>query len=280
MTPTMHRAPLGDVTLEYELRGAGDPVVFIHGGLCAAWFQDLLHRPELEDGHRLIRYHRIGYAGSDHIAGPVSIGRQAALCHTLMGHLGVASAHIVGNSSGANIALQLAMDHPESVRSLALLEAALLAVPSGPFAGEAIRQYRAGDTTAAVDTWLRGVAGPDYRSTLDRVLPNAFDQAVADAGTFFDQELPAVRDWSFTPQDAEQIKQPALIVLGARSRTVGPAFGKRHQLLSTWLANAQPFVLAHATHLLHIDNPGGTAQRLARFFANQRRESPGHLPTA
>jgi pimeloyl-ACP methyl ester carboxylesterase len=270
MTPAMLRAPLDDVTLEYELRGAGEPVLFIHGGLCATWFQDLLHRPELSGGRRLIRYHRIGYAGSDHVTGPVSIGRQAAHGHALLRHLGIASAHVVGHSSGANIALQLALDHPESVRSLALLETALLAVPTGPFAGQAIQHYRTGDHATAVDTWLGGVAGPDYRTALDRVLPGAFDQAVADAGTFFDQELPAVREWSFGPRDAKRIGQPVLTVLGARSDTVSPVFRQRHELLLTWLPDTQPFILPDATHLLQVDNPGGMAGRLARFIADTR----------
>jgi len=271
MTREMPRARLDDVTLEYELRGAGEPVLFIHGGLCAAWFRDLLRRPELGGGLRLVRHHRAGYAGSEHVAGPVSLSRQAAHCHALLGHLGIASAHVVGHSSGANIALQLAVDHPESVTSLALLETALLAVPTGPFAGQAIQQYRDGDHATAVDTWLGGVAGPDYRATLDRVLPGAFDQAVTDAGTFFGQELPAVREWSFGPPEAKLIQQPVLAVLGARSDAVSPVFRQRHELLLSWLPNTQPFVLADSTHLLQVANPGGMADRLARFIAGVRQ---------
>ena len=45
--------------------------------------------------------------------------------------LGIQRAHIVGHSSSAVIALQLAFDAPGSVLSVALLETALLAVPSG-----------------------------------------------------------------------------------------------------------------------------------------------------
>jgi len=37
-------------------------------------------------------------------------------------HLGVGRAHVVGHSTGANIALQLALDRPEVVQTLALLE--------------------------------------------------------------------------------------------------------------------------------------------------------------
>jgi pimeloyl-ACP methyl ester carboxylesterase len=262
----MPRAPVGGLELEYETRGSGDPVLFVHGGLCADWFRDLLGRPELAT-HRLIGYHRAGYAGSDGVDGPLDIRGQAAHGRSLLRHLGVQRAHVVGHSSGAAVVLQLALDHPGVVRSLALLETALLAVPSGPFAGEAMRLYRDGDRAGAVDVWLRGVAGPGYRATLDRVLPGAFDQAVADAGTFFGQELPAVRAWSFGPEDAARVRQPALAVLGGASGDVSPVFEQRHRLLLEWLPDARPFVLPGATHLLHVDDPRGMATGLARFFA-------------
>src|SRR5687767_3558414 len=125
----MRRAQVDDIELEYEVRGAGDPVVLVHAGVCADWFRGLLAERALTDRYRLIRYHRVGYAGSDRVLGPVSIREQADHCRLLMEQLSVARAHVVGHSSGGNIALQLALDHPESVRSLALLEPALLAVP-------------------------------------------------------------------------------------------------------------------------------------------------------
>jgi len=51
----------------------------------------------------------------------------------LLAHLRVDAAHVVGHSSGALIALDLACNTPHAVRSLALLEPPLLGVPStGP----------------------------------------------------------------------------------------------------------------------------------------------------
>jgi 3-oxoadipate enol-lactonase len=218
-------------------------------------------------GHRLIRYHRAGYAGSTKVAGRLAIAEQADQCRLLLRHLGVERAHVVGHSSSANMALQLALDHPDAVRSLALLETALLAVPSGPFAAEAFARYRAGDMAGAVHRWLAGVCGPDYRSALDAAVPGAFDQAVADADTFFGQELPALREWGFGSEEAGRIGQPALLVLGERSDEATPTFRKRNELLLAWLPDAEPYVLPGATHLLHVQNPAGMAEGLARFFA-------------
>jgi pimeloyl-ACP methyl ester carboxylesterase len=261
----MEQVTIDGRPIEYEVRGDGEPVILIHAGVVADFFAPLMGRPEL-DGYRLIRYHRAGYAGSGK-GESVDMGRQAAHCLALMRHLGVDRAHLVGHSSSANMAIQVALDAPDAVRSLALLEIALLAVPSASFAGEAIGQYRAGDRRAAVDTWMRGVCGPDYKEHLDRVLPGAFDRAVADADTFFGQELPALRDWTFGSDEARRVGQPALVVLGGRSNEVNTTFAQRNELLLAWLPDAEPFVLPDATHLLQVQQPAAMARALAGFLA-------------
>jgi pimeloyl-ACP methyl ester carboxylesterase len=270
----LNRAALDGIELEYEVRGVGEPVVLIHAGVFADWFKPLLEEPALSGRYRLVRYHRIGYAGSSRIAGPVSIAQQAAHLRLLMRDLGIARAHVVGHSSSGNIALQLALDAPDMVQSLAILEPALLMVPSAQtsraFIGTAMQLYRAGDKAGAVDTFLRGTCGQGYRALLDKALPGAFEHAVADADTFFGQELPALQQWSFKREDASRITQPVLAVIGEKSRELSPIWGERQQLLLTWLPKAEPFVLSGATHLLQVQNPRGMAEGLAAFFARHR----------
>jgi pimeloyl-ACP methyl ester carboxylesterase len=266
----MDRATLESIELEYEVQGAGEPVVLMHAGVCADFFKPLLEDPALTDRYRVVHYHRAGYAGSSRVADPLSIAQQAAHCRSLMHYLGIARAHIVGHSSSAMMALQLALDAPDAVQSLALLDAARPA-PTSEIQMEfvkavvqpALERYRVGDKAEAVDTWMQGTCGPDYRAVLAQVLPGAFDQAVADADTFFGQELPAVQQWSFTQQEASRVIQPVLAVLGAQSR---PTFRERRELLLAWLPHVEPFVLPDATHLLHVENPRGMAEGLAAFF--------------
>jgi pimeloyl-ACP methyl ester carboxylesterase len=270
----MDRAALEGIELEYEVRGAGDPVVLMHAGVCADFFKPLAEEPALTDRYRVVRYHRAGYAGSSRVAGSLSIAQQAAHCRSLMHYLGIARAHIVGHSSSAMMALQLALDAPGAVQSLALLDAARPA-PTSEIQMEfikavvqpALERYRAGDKAEAVDTWMQGTCGPDYQAALGQALPGAFDQAVADADTFFGQELPAVQQWSFTQEEASRIAQPVLAVLGANSK---PTFRERRELLLAWLPNVEPFILPEATHLLHVQNPHDMADGLATFFARHR----------
>jgi 3-oxoadipate enol-lactonase len=128
----------------------------------------------------------------------------------------------------------------------------------------ALDLYRAGDTIAAVDTFLRGTCGPHYRTVLDDTTPGAVDRALADADTFFRHELPALRTWSFGPDEARRVTQPVLAVVGEKS---DPRFQRRHELLLEWMPRAEPFLLAGAGHLLHLQNPSGMAGGLAAFFA-------------
>jgi pimeloyl-ACP methyl ester carboxylesterase len=136
------------------------------------------------------------------------------------------------------------------------------------FVEPAVARYGAGDTEGAVDTFLRGVFGRDYRAALERGLPGAFDQAVSDADSFFTQELPALwQRWSFTEEDAGQITQPVLVVVGENS---APTFPERAALLRHWLPDAESFVLRGATHLLHVEEPQALAEALAAFFERHR----------
>jgi pimeloyl-ACP methyl ester carboxylesterase len=264
----MERANVDGITLEYEVQGSGDPVVLIHGSHIADAFAPLMAETALREHFNLIRYHRRGFAGSSRADSTLSISRQAADCLGLLRQLGIQRAHLVGHSYGGAIALQLALDAPEAVRSLSLLEPALLDVPSGPQIGEMlggiVEIYETGDKATAVDSFLQAVCGKDYRSAVDDA---GFEQAVADADTFFAVELPALEEWTFTQEEAARISQPVLAVLGADSNAVLPGFGEGHQLLLEWFPQAKPFVLPRATHLLQVQNPGGMARGLAAFFA-------------
>jgi len=267
----MERADVNGITLEYEVQGSGEPVVLIHGSHIADTFATLMAEPALRDHFSLIRYHRRGFAGSSRADAPLPISRQAADCLALLRQLGVQRAHLVGHSYGGAIALQLALDAPEAVRSLSLLEPALFDVPSFVQLSEQIERtaqiYEAGDKAGAVDAFLEAVCGREYRAALDRRLPGAFEQAVTDAGTFFDVELPALGEWTFSREDAARINHPVLGVLGADSDAVWPGWGESHRLSLEWLPQAKPFVLPRAAHLLQVQNPGDMARGLAAFFA-------------
>jgi 3-oxoadipate enol-lactonase len=259
------------IPLEYEVQGTGESVLLIHGVLIADAFGPLVAEPALSNGYRFVRYHRPGYLGSGRTSRPASIARLAADCQELMEALGIERAHVVGHSYGGAIALQLALDAPDRVHSLALLEPALMVGANAQGYRDALAQnqaqFRAGDVAATVDAFWQARFGPGYRSFLDRLLPDAFAQSVADAGTAFEVELPVLADWRFSEGEARRITQPVLSVLGSESDALWPRFGETHWLLLAWLPQAEPFILPGASHALQMQNPHDLAEALAGFFA-------------
>ena len=257
------------ITLEYDDSGVGEPVVCIHGAFIADAFRPLLSESSLADRYRLISYYRRGYVHSSPTGQSVSLAEEASDCRNLLSHLGVRRAHVVGHSFGGAIGLQLALDAPQLVHTLSLLEAALMVGESAPLYRQALadsmHRYREAGARVAVDESLQK-RWPGYQEHLEHVLPGAFEQAVADAATSFAVDVPVTLDGRFGEAEARQITQPVLVVLGEKSVALHPRFAETHRLLLGWLPNAEGFILPHATHFLQMENPHDMAEALTDFY--------------
>jgi pimeloyl-ACP methyl ester carboxylesterase len=268
----MDKAVVDATNLEYEVSGTGESVVFIHGAFIADMFRPLIAERSLATRHQLITYHRRGYMGSSHSPDPVSVAQQAADCRALLRHIGVQRAHVVGHSSGGCIALQLALDFPEVVHTLALLEPALMVGMSAQAYRESLvlagQRYREADVAVVVDEFLKA-RWPGYHSALEHMLPGGFAQAIDNAPATFDSELPGLLDWTFTKAEARRITCPALIVLGGKSAALSPRFEETYRFLLDRLPHADGFVLPSTTHFLFLETPmaaRGMAEALANFW--------------
>src|SRR5687768_8383730 len=163
----MKQANVNGRSWEYEVTGSGEPVLLIGTGPIADSFLPLFPEKALAS-YRLIRYRQRGLAPSTNGPKPVTFAEHAADAAALLGHLGVRRAHVAGHSTGAAIALQLALDDPNVVQSLALLEPPLVAAPSaGAFfekAGPALAAYGAGDRDGAMAGFLTVASSLDWES--------------------------------------------------------------------------------------------------------------------
>src|SRR4029453_16339991 len=266
----MQRTAINGVQLEIRASGAGEPVVFVHGAMgdeCAA----VLTEPVLPNHYRLIDYHRRGWGNSEPLTAPLSIEQQAADCRAVMQHFGVARAHLVGQSYGGVIFLQMALDTPDAVHTLSLLEPGLPSILfNSPAFGAVMTKagalFESGDKAGAMVAFGQEVAGADYRTVFAQTLPPGyFKRWVADGPTFFQYDGPALQPWTFTRAEAARITQPVLNMRGVNTQ---PYFRECFETIQTWLPRAENFVLPNAPHTMLQTNPTGAAERLARFFAS------------
>lgn len=103
--------------LWFAERGTGDPFVLIHpGGTDSRSLGSLLD--ELADTYRLITPELRGHGRTADTAGEWTFSDLAADVAALLRELGLTHVHLFGWSDGAIVALELALAHPDLVRSL------------------------------------------------------------------------------------------------------------------------------------------------------------------
>jgi pimeloyl-ACP methyl ester carboxylesterase len=110
----------GEVELSYERAGSGPPLLLIMGmsGTFDHW-----HAGFLEDLRRdfdTIVYDHRGVGDSSRLDGSITIAQLAEDAAGLLAALEIDSAHVVGISMGGMIAQELALSHPERIRTLTL----------------------------------------------------------------------------------------------------------------------------------------------------------------
>ncbi len=265
----MRIAHVAGAQFEFDFRGAGRPVLLLHGPVLADAMLPLLQQPELTDEFLLIQCRRRGYGASTRPSIPLSIGQHAADAAALLRHFGLPKAHVVGYCSGAAVALQMTLDFPDQVGAVALLEPLLLnLVASGPAFRRQMRHlaglYERGDKVLAVEAWLQAVFGPEDRKAVDLALgPAALTRAVADAEMFFSHELPALDLWHFSQTLSLRLTCPILSMIGAET---APVFAESHELLMHWYPNAEEFELPDATHAAPMSRPKMVGAALASFL--------------
>jgi len=265
---------VGGVELEYWVKGAGEPVVFLHGGVLTDWFGPLADELSKTGRYRLVSYHRPGYGSSTLPSQPITMAGQADCCLALMRHLGLAKAHLVGHSIGACIALQAALQDPEAVASVALLEPPVMTATPDPSPALTVLRataalWKQGDVAGAMDAFMRGIVDPDYERVLDGALGTWREDALKGTDAFFQTDQPAVQGWRFEKPEAERVRQPAILFLGENSTRVNPIREPIHRTLLSWLPNAEGHALEGASHLLPLQEPARISAFLTTFYKAQ-----------
>ena len=127
MSATVQYAASGTVRLAFEVRGGGEPLIFIHGlGYDRFGWGPL---PDaLSRDFRVVLFDNRGVGDSDVPEGPYTVGQMAADTAAVLDAAEVEDAHVFGVSLGGYIAQELALVAANRVRKLVLCSTA----PGGP----------------------------------------------------------------------------------------------------------------------------------------------------
>ena len=143
-------APVNGLELYYEIHGEGRPLILLHGGVVGiATFGPNVAM--LAERLKVIGAELQGHGRTKDIDRPLSFEAMADDVAALIEHLGVERADVLGLSLGGGVALQLAIRHPDTVRKLVVVSAAMKRAGwypevraafdrMGPDAGDAMKQ--------------------------------------------------------------------------------------------------------------------------------------------
>jgi proline iminopeptidase len=262
-----------NVKLHHEETGQGVPVLFVHefAGDHRSWEPQMR---ELGKRYRCIAYAARGYTPSDVPADEDSYSYKHVMrdCVAVLDHLGIDRAHIVGLSMGGYTALQVALNHPDRVRSMVLAGAGSGSVRS--FTAQFHQHSRAiGDqferegAAAVAATYGRSpsripfeIKDPRGFAEFQKMLAEHDAKGSANTSRGFQGARPSLYDFEAA---IRALQTPALIVVGDEDeRCIEPSLFLKNALPASGLV-----VFPKTGHVVNLEEPDLFNQVVGDFLS-------------
>lgn len=263
------------LSFAYVEEGSGPPVILVHGSVSdyREWANQMA---PLARRYRVIAYSRRYHwpntppgAGAD-----ASLERQVDDLAAIIKILGIAPAHIVGHSFGGAVALNLALRHPELVRTLILVEPGVVGVLGDLPADNPVSMEAQAIRAAMKVAFASGDAERIARTYAAHVAPDEFEKAGPEVRQMLLSNVQAFQlDYNsrrppFTCDDAGRVVVPALVVSGGRS-----PFGLQRiaEAAARCMKSARPVKIPQATHWVQRPYAQAFNKAALAFLAGQGR---------
>lgn len=276
----MPTAELADRTVSYVRRGGGEPLLLIMGmaGHAGMWGEPFLR--ELERDFEVLAFDHRGIGLSGRAERAFTIAELAGDAARLLGAVGWSDAHVLGISMGGMVAQELAIGHPEVVRTLTL--GCTYAGPQGGrLAGVATRRLMEASASGDAEVVLRAsyelnvsagfradpVAWETFRETSLAAkvpLPVVMMQAQAVRGHDAVRRLAGVR-------------APTMVVHGTADELI-PASNAEH--IAGLVPGARLELMDGVGHLFWWEQPQRTARLLREHALGSPRRAVQHDVTS
>ncbi|MGA7730598.1 MAG: alpha/beta hydrolase [Chloroflexia bacterium] len=256
-------AEVNQTRLYYEVAGAGQPLVLVHGfSLDTRMWDDQYE--EFARHYEVIRYDVRGYGRS---AVPGSDGYyHADDLAGLLDYLGIREAHVLGLSLGAAIATEFVLAYPGRATALIAADPVLWGYAWSPeyegSLGALWEAGRRGGVEAARALWWEH---PMFAPAREKPgVAERLSRIVSDySGWHWTHNDPGLLPERRAAERLEEIDVPALAIVGERDV---PDFHTIIGILSARIRGARKVVLPEAGHMSNMEAPGRFNDAVLRFL--------------
>ncbi len=265
--------PVNEYQMAYLDQGSGETVILVHGTV--GDYRDFQGQvTAFSSQYRVIapslrHYYPEPWDGkSTTLTMPQHVSDLAVFIRTL----NAGKVHLVGFSRGGQVALQMASEHPELLRSLVLADPAPMAsllAKSEPglaalerrraFVTASMQHFQRGDIEAGLETFIDGVTAPGGWAKFSE--PDR--QAVRENAWTITSLLADAKE-ALTCDEVSRITVPVLLVSGERSPD---EYRFMQDALQPCLPRHDRAVIPKSGHLMLFANPGAFNALLLEFFS-------------
>lgn len=241
------------MNLNYEERGSGKPLVFVHGACENSKFWN--HQLVLQDRFRVFTLDLPGHGGSKPFdEGSITLKRYSDIVSQFVSKICPEGAILVGHSMGGAIALNVVFEHPNLLKGMVLVStgAKLGVLPS----------IREGLRSRYEET-VKSVLGPKQFSSKTNLETIRFvtDEILKCKSTIGSADFEACNGFD-SRQRLQSIQVPTLIIVGEEDRLTPVTW-------STYLKDNMPkskmLVLRDSSHLPMLERPSEFNRLVADF---------------
>jgi 3-oxoadipate enol-lactonase len=240
----------GDVRITYEVTGAGEPLLFVHGlGYDRLGWGPLPHR--LAEDFQVLLFDNRGVGESDVPEGPYSVPQLAGDAIAVLDAAGIERAHVFGASLGGFIAQELALTYPQRVRKLVLastMAGGPNAYPMPARGRDAFGRFPTMEREAGLRLMVENSLGDHGVRNRPELVEEIYAYRLERAPTIAGWQAQAVAGATFDAYDrVPEITMPTLVLQGGADTVIDP---RNAEVLARRIPGARFELISDRGHLV------------------------------